>query len=492
MLRISFRFLAAGALAAALAGPAWARTLEVGPAADYPSISAALAKARNGDVIEVAGGTYAEAVTVKRAVTIRGVDSGAGLPVIRPKGGDFVFHLTGGGAALENLVIAGDEKPVAALDIKDMARKTAGILIDSNGNAISGVTVRNLHNGLLIFGNGNTVTGSGFTANAAVGAAVRSGSGNSFADSSFTENGVYGLFLGWLNDPALANDMQAWFKVLRTLKNVERNEVTGNSFTGNGFAGLILAQAAFENEVMGNTVTGNGGSIPVELKPWSRGAGIYLSCGPMRNVISGNDVYGNDNSGITIDPGMDNVFQGNTVRNNTSFGIGVASSTGNHFDANAVSGHPDYGIIFKRWVFEQLPSADNLLTGNDLGRNGVNAHDETGLAFEPPDLPFVNEEARRRTLATYSVANRWDDGARGNHFDDFDEESEGFRDSDGDGIGETPHPIPGGAAVDRHPLAEARELHGEAPPSGAMKLAAAQAICTPLGRCVGKASSCGP
>jgi parallel beta-helix repeat protein len=492
MQRMSFRLLAAAALVTALAAPAWARTLEVGPDAEFPSISAALGKARKGDVIEVASGTYPEAATIKKSVTIRGTDTGSGLPVITPKGGAFVFHLTGGGAVLENLAIEGKETPLGSMGIKDMAEKNAGILIDSNGNDVSGVTVRNLHNGLLIFGNNNEIRDSEFSNNAAVGAGVRSGSSNSFTNSTFAGNGVYGLMLGWLNDPALANDMQAWFKVLRTLKNVEKNTVEGNSFTGNGFAGLILAQASFENEVRGNIATGNGGTIPVELKPWSRGAGIYLSCGPIRNVISENDIRGNDNSGITINPGFDNIFRNNRITDNTSIGIGVGASTGNRFEGNTVSGHADYGIIFKRWVMSQLPAANNLLTNNELGRNGVNAYDESGVAFEPPDLPFVNEEARRRTLATRSVANRWDDGARGNHYDDFDEETEGFSDGDGDGVGEAPRPIPGGAAVDRHPLAQAPAGLGMAPGAAATKLAAVEALCAPFGACGASAQSCGP
>jgi parallel beta-helix repeat protein len=403
-----------------------------------------------------------------------------------------VFHLTGGGAVLENLLIEGDDTPLTSFDIKDMAEKNAGILIESNANTVSGVAVRRLHNGLLIFGNGNDVRGSEFSGNAVIGAAVRSGNGNVFTDSSFEENGIYGLFLGWLNDPALANDMQAWFKVLRTLKNVEKNTVEGNSFTGNGFAGLILAQAAFENEISGNTATGNGGAIPVDVKPWSRGAGIYLSCGPMRNVISENDVRGNDNSGITIDPGFDNIFRNNRITDNTSMGFSVSASTGNRFEGNAVSGHADYGIIFRRWVTAQLPAANNLLTGNALSRNRINADDESGVAFELPDLGFVNEESRRRTLAIHSVANRWDDGARGNYYDDFDEEAEGFTDRDGDGVGETPHPIPGGAAVDNHPLAQAPEGLGMAPAAPGAKLTAAETICLPLGACGSAASSCGP
>lgn len=483
------RLLAAAGLTAAVAAPAWAKTLEVGSGAGFASIAAAVAAARKGDVIEVGSGSYTEAVTLKKSVTIRGVDTGSGLPVIAPKGGAFVLHLTGGGAVLENLVISGDEKPLPAIDIKEMAAKTAGILIDSNGNSVSGVTVRGLRAGLLIFGNGNAIRDSEFNANASIGAAVRSGKNNSFTDSTFADNGVYGLFLGWLNDPALANDMQAWFKVLRTLKNVENNEVRGNSFTGNGFAGLILGQAAFENEVTGNTATGNGGSVPVDVKPWSRGAGIYLSCGPMRNLIAGNDVRGNDNSGITVDPGFENVFRNNTVMENTSMGIDVSASTDNRFEANTVSGHADHGIIFKRWIKAQMPTANNLLINNDLSRNGINAFDDSGVAFELPDLGYVNEESRQRAIAIHSVANRWDDGTRGNHYDDFDKQDEGFTDSDGDGIGETPHPIPGGAAIDRHPLAQAPAGLGLAPGESQRRLASLDAVCASQGPC--QAAACG-
>jgi parallel beta-helix repeat protein len=476
----------------ALSVSVWARTLEVGPGAPFASISAALAKARKGDVIEVGSGNYAEAVTVQKAVTIRGVDSGSGLPIIEPKGGPFVFHLTGGGAVLEQLVIEGAEKPQRALAIKDMVRKDAGILIESRGNSLSAITVRNLHNGVLIFGDDNDVRDSEFDSNAVVGAAVRSGGGNSFTNSAFTANGLYGLMLGWLNDPALATgDTREWYKVLRDLKNVENNRVEGNSFTGNGFAGLMLAGAAFQNEVRRNTAIGNGGAIPPEINPWSRGAGIYLSCGPMRNVIADNDVRGNDNSGITLDPGMDNIFRNNTICDNTSFGIGVAASTGNRFEANAVSGHMDYGIIFKRWVNSQMPTASNLLTANDLSRNGVNAYDESGIAFEPPpNMRFVNEAARRKALAKYSVPNRWDDGSRGNHYDDFDETSEGFADANGDGIGEAPHPIPGGAAVDHLPMAQGSIDQGEAPAAAGRKLAAVEALCMPFTSCEDAAQSC--
>jgi hypothetical protein len=50
------------------------------------------------------------------------------------------------------------------------------------------------------------------------------------------------------------------------------------------------------------------------------------------------------------------------------------------------------------------------------------------------------------------VPNRWDSGSAGNRYSDFDEVPEGFTDVDADGISEVPHPIPGGLAVDNHPL----------------------------------------
>jgi hypothetical protein len=174
---------------------------------------------------------------------------------------------------------------------------------------------------------------------------------------------------------------------------------------------------------------------------------------------------------------------------NTSMGIDVSASTDNRFEANTVSGHADHGIIFKRWIKAQMPTANNLLINNDLSRNGVNAFDDSGEAFELPDRGYVNEESRQRAIAIHSVANRWDDGTRGNHYDDFDKLDEGFTDSDGDGIGETPHPIPGGAAIDRHPLAQAPAGLGLAPGESQRRLASLDAVCASQGPC--QAAACG-
>ncbi|KAF5414436.1 MAG: hypothetical protein C5S48_08555 [Candidatus Methanogaster sp.] len=46
-----------------------------------------------------------------------------------------------------------------------------------------------------------------------------------------------------------------------------------------------------------------------------------------------------------------------------------------------------------------------------------------------------------------TCTNTWDSGSEGNYYSDYN-----GTDPDGDGIGDTPHPIPGGISIDRFPL----------------------------------------
>jgi|GEM_PF-1467194 len=434
-----------------------ADTLRVGPHERFQTIASAVKAAAPGQVIELTSGSYAEAVAINQRVVVRGVDTGGGLPVVTPAEGKSAFHLTGGGGAvIENVAIAGSEAPVEEVSIPELVRTDAGILIESNGNEIKNVTVRRMHHGMVVFGDSNRILDNDITENAVIGVAILSGRANSVSGNVMQKNGAHGLYLGWLNDPAMATgDLKKYAQAMKKFRPVEETAVRKNRMVENGLTGLVLGGAANRNTVVGNVANSNGGRLKGSKKNWLKGAGILLSCGPIANLVAENEVHANDNVGINVDPGTDNVFRSNSVAKNTSIGINVSASTGNRFVENVVTDQPDYGIALKRWSDTQLPTSGNLLTGNDLKRNGTNAFDDSGLPFEPPaHLKFANEQSKRKMIEKYrnQAANRWDDGARGNHHDDFDEAAEGFVDENGDGIGERPHPIPGGKAVDRPPL----------------------------------------
>jgi parallel beta-helix repeat protein len=107
------------------------------------------------------------------------------------------------------------------------------------------------------------------------------------------------------------------------------------------------------------------------------------------NTIYGNDASHNSN-GIIIS-GSNNTVEGNNATGNLGFGIKVGGR-------------------------------DNRIFGNNLERNvKENAYD--------------------------SGSNHWDNGTEGNYY------GEGCTDSEGNGICDSPRPIPGGGGVDLHPLA---------------------------------------
>ncbi len=103
-----------------------ATSLQVGEGG-YATIGGALADAAPGDTITVASGTYDESLTISVPVTITGIDTGGGLPVIVATEAEAAVILEGGGTTIEGLVITGTVP--------------CGIFVHSDRNIITRTTI---------------------------------------------------------------------------------------------------------------------------------------------------------------------------------------------------------------------------------------------------------------------------------------------------------------------------------------------------------------
>ncbi len=122
--------------------------------------------------------------------------------------------------------------------------------------------------------------------------------------------------------------------------------------------------------------------------------------------------------GIGLDQSSDNLILNNIISFNRETGMWIGESSNNTIIGNIISSCADYGIFIRT-----VGSKNNIIFHNNFEYNQVNANDIGN--------------------------NTWDDGypSGGNFWHDYKRE-----DFDGDGIGDTPYPIPGGDNEDRYPL----------------------------------------
>ena len=230
-------------------------------------IQAAIANATAGDTVYVCSGSYYEYVIVNKRLTLRGIDTGEGKPVVDAGGIWCAITLDADGCILQ------------------------GFNTTNSGSVLN-------HAGIRINSNNNTITNNNADYNNYYGIILLSSSNNTLINNSASYN-YYGIYLSSSCDNMLSD-----------------NNVMGNgNFEVHYGAGIMMTYSS-NNKLSGNSVSNN-----------LYGIRLSYSC---NNMLSSNDVNSNKFDGIVIYPSSNNnTLSGNNVSYN-SHGMKLDSSSNNN------------------------------------------------------------------------------------------------------------------------------------------------------------------
>jgi len=151
----------------------------------YATIQAAVEAAEDGEVVEVGSGTYNENVVVDKSITLRGVNTGEGVPVVNAQADGSAVTLQADGIVLEGLYIT-NAGPWPK----------AGIEVVSDDNLITGCDIWNCkYWGIYLKGGStnNTVSECISSNNGNDGVMVYKSPGNLFKENTVGNNGDNGI-----------------------------------------------------------------------------------------------------------------------------------------------------------------------------------------------------------------------------------------------------------------------------------------------------------
>jgi len=317
-----------------------------------------------------------------------------------------------------------------------LTNNTRGVLFAYTGDSmIENVSAENNGNGIyLYFSMNNTLTNNTANSNSGSGIHLAYSNNNMFNGNNMSNNDD-GIFFYSSNN----------------------NMLSGNNASKNDF-GIYLYETCNNNTLKGNIASNNYG-------------GIYLDHSSNNNVLNDNNANSNRGNGIRLyDYSKNNILTNNIVSNNV-YGVQLCSSSNNNTLSGNTASENYHGILlhfssnnntlegniasdnYYHGIYLHS-SSSNTLKGNNASDNwyGVYLDDSGNNLIYHNNIIYNTNQAIDNT-----VTNSWDNGypSGGNYWSNYfgsDLKSGSNQDRPcGDGIGDTPHPIPGGS-IDRFPL----------------------------------------
>jgi len=146
--------------------------------AEFISIQGAIDWASAGDIITVGSGVYPETVHVDKTLTLIGVDTGEGAPVIDPGNKGDAVEINADGCTVQGFIIRNSDL-------------LSGIRVASSNNIVQKNTLANNAQGiLLVSASGNVILGNNITTSGRFGIALEKSSNNRIEANTLTKNTV--------------------------------------------------------------------------------------------------------------------------------------------------------------------------------------------------------------------------------------------------------------------------------------------------------------
>lgn len=359
--------------------------------------------ANESDVINVGSGTYIANLTIDRAITLKGVDTGDGLPHLDAGGNSYSVVITANDVTVDGFYLENLSRESDLIDDVDILE---GIKVVSSNN-----TLTSINGPILVIGDNNNLTGNEGEIN------LVSSTGNYIVKNT----GPIGLFSSKDNIMIYnKGDIGLFNSGYNTLSHND-GKIILNLSVGNGISnnlGLIILRNSSHN-----TVAGEQGSVTL----------LYSS----DNLVTGSQVT-SGNVGIAFVNSHNNTITGNKASNTLEAGISVLNGTRNNLVGNVVSSNSGAGILLGY-------SDNNTLSRNIANGNGV------GLLLTGcyNNILYQNNMLQNVNYNAYDDGtNRWDTSSSGNRYSDHS-----CIDADSDGFCDSAYMVPGGLNEDHYPLA---------------------------------------
>ncbi len=457
-----------------------AKVFNLNSNSSYDSIQEAIKNAKNGDILEIEGGNYKGGFVIDKKVTLIGKET-KNPPILDGQNLNSVIEILANGVKLKNLKIINSKR-------RGINGNDAAILVKSNSVKMEKLDIAKGGNGIILLKSKNcTVSYCKIHNNSKTGIKIIAGKNNKIEFNEINRN-LAGVVLtkyfknGIVKPERLSKDNIS-----------ENNTVANNKLIGNSNMGIELNWYAGSNIIAKNEIFNTGREIApkikspslpadllkklkssgvkipsennVQIEPGRIGSGIFVSCFSNRNEITENVIKNSLGDGIDLFESDHNRIVKNIVKQNRSGLTLNDASNSNQVLFNVFSDNLKYGIAVDDFFILRERSSGNLFSGNNLYGNKINAKDASSAHYSSTLLyerfkkvyGLKNESLFKSVVKKIKKANNhWDNGKRGNRYDNFDEANEGFEDINRDGIGEKPYKIPGGESIDHFPLSNTK------------------------------------